>query len=146
MSFETKPSSRARAALLAPPHVPHGHIMRARRHTLTVLFALLITGAMTMSDEAYGQEKKDPTKPDSFDEVVSVRFWDGAKFIKPVDDVRAFRHTDKGGVLWFWTQQNGTTAGNPGKGSELTDKDGKVYVCEKATKSNGFTICTVKPK
>lgn len=114
------------------------------RAMLTLLFIL---GAVVMSEEASGQDKKipDPNKAESYDRKVTVRFWDGAKFIKGVENVPAFKY-EKDGVVKFWTKAQIARAGNPDKDSEIIDQDGTVYVCEKVGRGKAFHVCTVKAK
>ncbi|AMV23780.1 hypothetical protein VT84_05165 [Gemmata sp. SH-PL17] len=93
-----------------------------------------------------GQEKKNPSKDESYDEKVSVRKWNGKIFIKPVENVPMYRKTDKDGVVKMWTKSQLATDGNPDKGSELTDKDGAVWIVKKISKGAEFHVCTVEKK
>ena len=99
-----------------------------------------------MPDTLPAQEKKDPSKKESYDETVIVRYWNGKIFINAVENVPMYRKTDKDGVVRMWTKSQVARAGNPDKGSELTDKDGVVWVVKKASQGAEFHVCTVEKK
>ena len=109
------------------------------------LIPLLFTlGTLAMSTAVADDKKRDPQKAESYDEVVTVRQWYGGKFLNPVKDQPAYRG-ENGGKMVFYTKPQADNAKTP-KGSEITDKDGTVYVVEKAIEGSDFWINYVKPK
>jgi hypothetical protein len=114
------------------------------------LLALLL-GATLVSATALAQEKKeekklpDPTKKESYTEKVSVRRLEGGALGNALPDVPAFRF-EKDGAVKFYT--HALPGGTPNKGTEITDKDGAVYVVESVFNQPrlGFHVSTVKPK
>jgi hypothetical protein len=104
-------------------------------------------GVITMSEQAVvADEPKDPTKDASYDEKVSIRRYESGKLSKnAAKDVPAYR-IEKDGVLKFYTKAE--TAATPTKGSEIMDKDAKIFVVEKVVElpGNGYHISTVKLK
>jgi hypothetical protein len=108
--------------------------------------ALIMSDTATAADEPKKEEKKDPTKDASYDEKVSVRrFVNGKLLTNPAKDVPAFR-LEKGGALKFYTKAK--TAATPTVGTEITDKDGTVFVVERVVENGGlgFHMSEVKAK
>lgn len=118
----------------------------------TVTFVALC-GVLTMQATADEPKKdepkpKDPAKLESYDEKVTVRRLNGKVFLKPVKDVPAYRMDKKGGGIVFTTWTRANDAESP-KGSEITDKDGNVYVVTRNSVSNlGYSrsVVELKPK
>ena len=97
-----------------------------------------------MPDTLPGQEKKSPSKKESYDEVVTVRHWTGKIFLNPVENVLMFRgEIDKKTV--FYTMPKGGNDKSP-KGSEITDKDGEVWIVDKVTADRLYHINYVTKK
>jgi hypothetical protein len=96
-------------------------------------------GAFAMSQQAVADDKKkeelwpavkrDTSKKESYDERVTVRQWDGKKFISPVENVPAYK-SNVGGKNVVYTRP---TASNDKAtvSSEITFADGSVYVVQK---------------
>jgi len=107
-----------------------------RRILSLTLFAL---GALTMSADA----QKDP-----FDTTITFKRW--LPHLKQfanaeVKNVKAKKIEAKGVIIW---ELSGALVGGPATvGSEITDKEGKVYVVEKLDGGGvGGSTCHVKPK
>ena len=56
-----------------------------------------------MTRSWFAKASSDASKKESYDEVVSVRYWDGKKFIIPVEGVKAFRY-EKDGASRFGSE------------------------------------------
>lgn len=112
------------------------------RTAIMLAFLLVLTGA------AQADEKKspDPRKKESYTDKVTVRQWAGDKFIDPRDTV-AFKGEFKDApVLYVYTTN---TSINPVAKSEITDKDGVVWVVSKSVETtDNFTFyrCHVTKK
>lgn len=93
---------------------------------------------------AQDEKKFDPGKKDTYEEKVVVREKAGDKLGPPIENVPMHRKDVKGAVaMWVWTA--GTTAKVP-KGSELTDKDGVVWVVESTQGAAPSYVCKVAKK
>lgn len=105
------------------------------RACIMLVFAFLATGALTMSNAIADDKKFDPSDQNTYDEKVTVRKHDGKKLLNAVKDVPAHRAEVKGQLVMYVL----TIAGNAEltQDSEVTDKDGKVYV---VTKIRGITM------
>jgi hypothetical protein len=100
------------------------------------------------------QAKEDPPKlrpwnPQytlSYDEKVTVRQWYGQKFLNPVSNVSAHRGQIEGKLV-IYTRPRAGNDKTP-KGSEITDKDGNVYVVDSVAggQLSTFHINYVTPK
>ena len=115
------------------------------------LFLTILIGAIAMSETAaVADDKKEPPKKkpnsdkkESYDEKVSVREFIGGKLINPIKDVPMFRWEISGKPVMYLI-----TSKAP-KGSEITDKDGVVWVVTESNKiGTNFThtICGVMKK
>lgn len=111
----------------------------------------LTAGVLTMSDAAIAdepkdekKEKKDPANKESYDEKVTVKQLASGKFLNPVENVPAFRGEIKDKMV-FYIKPLASNSEAP-KGSEITDKDGVVYVSEKVSKASTFHIVYVTKK
>ncbi|MBA4192590.1 MAG: hypothetical protein C0467_31870 [Planctomycetaceae bacterium] len=99
--------------------------------------------------EVEAQEKKDekPLKK-PYTERVELRHWvaNSNRFNLPIPGVSAYRLTDKDGKTRFGLSAfDATGSANPK--SEITDKDGKVYVVVRDTgRDGGAIVVVVEPK
>lgn len=103
---------------------------------LAVLF--LAAGALTMTATVSdaGQDKKEAKKPrDGYDELVTVKPWSppDKRFNNPWENVSAKRNKTKDGKEEFLLSLK-DAGESPAVKSEITDKDGSLYI---VTKSNG---------
>lgn len=98
-----------------------------------------------MPTDVEGQEKKPASKRESYDELVTVKHWDGKKFFTPIENVPMFRVTDKEGVTRMWTWPGMVAHANPSKGSELT-VGAETYIVDKVEKGTSAYVSTVKKK
>lgn len=113
--------------------------MRQQGMMMAVLF--LLTGALTMTDTATAddkkEEKKSPSKKESYDEKVTIKEWAGDKFGDPRDDVPAFRTEISGKTVIYIAPKPGIKS--PVK-SEIIDAKGDVWVVtESKRSSDNFT-------
>jgi hypothetical protein len=125
-----------------------------RTKILAALF-LFSMGVMIVNDMATAQDKKDEKKPNPRKdemppEKVSLRVWDKQRgqFLKAQDEIDATRKDDAKRGTVFYLSGRGVipVTGHATVGSEITDKDGKVYVVNKATKGTNLYVCDTSPK
>lgn len=111
-----------------------------------IFWVLLFTtfGALAMPATIDAQEKKSPADKDSYTDKMTVKQWNGAKFFMPVEDVPAFRTEIKGKPV-IYTKPSSDTAKSP-KGSEITDKDGVVWVVTESKPGSGYQLNYVTKK
>jgi hypothetical protein len=110
-----------------------------------VLLSLFALGVFAMP--AVADDKKDPKSPadlESYDERITVRKWDGKKFLNPIKDQPAYRGEISGKMV-IYTKPTAGNVKTP-KGSEIIDKDGNVFVVESTRESPDYWINYVKPK
>lgn len=109
------------------------------------LGAVMSEQATAPADEPKKEEKKFvATDKDTYDEKVTVRKWDGSKFLNPVKDILAHRGEISGKPV-YWTMPRAGNSETP-KGSEIVAADGTVWVVEITKPSGQFTINYVKKK
>jgi hypothetical protein len=116
------------------------------RATLFLAFTFTL-GVSVMSEQAVADEKKipNPDKKESYNLKLNVRYWDGKKFLKPIENVPAFKYEDAKGTIRFWTKAHLVTEGNPSKGSELILGD-ETWIVTNVEGGREFWVCTVKRK
>jgi hypothetical protein len=111
-----------RVVLLNPLH--HPGALELRTAIVFVAFTLT-TAALTMSDTATAQDKKEEKKDNKYPEKLKLRVWDaqGKKFLdEQTVDARRITSRDGSVVFFFVSKQ---LAGNyPNKDSEVTDEKG----------------------
>ena len=120
-----------------------------RAMMLTGLFLAL--GGITVSDVAIAQEpkkeekKKKPKLDDkaSYTDPVTVRTKTSTGFGTGAKTVAVMWEIEGKPVVYLWI---GMSAVKPLKGSEITDKNGAVFVIDKATRVSPFWDCKVTKK
>jgi hypothetical protein len=113
-----------------------------------VLLLLFCVGVLAMG-KAKTQEKKQEELTENgrtFNEKVTVRVWKESQkmFLNPVADQWAVRKDTKKGLMF--DLRGGSTNTTPLKGSEITDKDGNVYVCDEVEAPPFGCFVTLKKK
>src|SRR5678809_61269 len=113
-----------------------------------MMLAGFLTGAIAMSDAAVANGTVEPQKKDKPTEKVTLRQWlpKQGKFVKPTENVDAFRKTIREMETIVLVGQRAALGGGPTPKSEITDKDGVVYVVDKVSGGGGQFICYVTKK
>jgi hypothetical protein len=99
-----------------------------------MFLALAFTlGALVVSEQAVADEPK--KEGDEYNEKVTIRqLTSSGPSTEAIKDVPAFRR-EKGKELWFYTKA--LVGATPNKGTEITDKDGNVYVVQNVNEMFG---------
>lgn len=124
------------------------------RSCMLVAVFLFTVGAVAMPNAvAQGKrtqgEKKKKEKESKFNEKVTLRAWDKQRkqFLKPQENIDAYRQEipKKGLVIVLGGREVTPITGHPTIGSEITDKDSKVYVVSRVEGKRPY-FCYVTEK
>ena len=99
---------------------------------------------MTATDADATQDKKDEKWPDR----VALRRWDsqGKQFLPEIKDVHArYKELGRTDKKTAWELRNANLP-TPTVGSEITDKDGVVWVVTKLSRGDEETLCYAEKK
>jgi hypothetical protein len=123
------------------------------RYLIAVPILVFATLGFSMADDPNQQEKPKPKEiplKAPYDERVEIKVWQtlaGGKkvFLSPYPGVPAYRKTAKDGTLMIYLSNAAGTNTHPTIGTELTDKDGVVWLVKKV-QGMGPYVCDVEKK
>lgn len=108
----------------------------------------LLAGAMLMNATVDGQDKKDEKVDPKWPDKVAVRRWDaqGKQFLPEIKDVKAkYKELGKEDKTPVWQLRTANLPA-PTAGTEITDKDGVVWVTTKVVHNDEYSTCYVTKK
>lgn len=109
-----------------------------------LLLCVFSLGVCVMST-AEAQEKK-PSKAESYDEKCTVRAFNGEIYIKPAQNIAMYRVTDAQGKQRFYVQSKLIDSNQFKSQSEITDKDGVVWIVDEVKSNSTYYLCYVRKK